>query len=139
VDIPETLPPMQGDNDAIKQVALHLLQNACDVTPENGQVKLKANMESYGEDEDYVLVNVVDSGPGIQSDDIPRVFTQTMQANEQSIQGTGHAPVGLAISKTLVEAHGGRIWVESKAGDGATFSVLLPLIQSTTPAGGHWS
>ena len=139
VDIPETLPPMQGDNDAIKQVALHLLQNACDVTPENGQVKLKANMESYGEDEDYVLVNVVDSGPGIQSDDIPRVFTQTMQANEQSIQGTGHAPVGLAISKTLVEAHGGRIWVESKAGNGATFSVLLPLIQSTTPAGGHWS
>ena len=70
---------------------------------------------------------VTDSGGGIASEDIPRVFTRLYRADNVLIQGVGDTGVGLSIAKTLTEAQHGRIWVESQQGVGASFSVLLPI------------
>jgi signal transduction histidine kinase len=73
-----------------------------------------------------VLLQVTDTGGGIPSEDIPRVFTRLYRADNVLIQGVGDTGVGLSIAKTLTEAQNGRIWVESEAGSGSTFSVLMP-------------
>ena len=70
---------------------------------------------------------MTDTGGGIPSEDIPRVFTRLYRADNVLIQGVGDTGVGLSIAKTLTEAQNGRIWVESENGIGSTFSVLLPM------------
>ena len=79
------------------------------------------------DNKEYVLIQVTDTGGGIPAGDLPRVFTRLYRADNVLIQGVGDTGVGLSIAKTLTEAQKGRIWVESKAGVGSTFSVLLPL------------
>ena len=69
-----------------------------------------------------------DTGGGIASDDIPRVFARRYRADHPLIQGLGDTGVGLSIAKALVEAQGGRIWVDTEAGCGSTFSILLPVL-----------
>jgi signal transduction histidine kinase len=82
----------------------------------------------------FVLIQVVDSGSGIPQEDLPRVFTRLFRADNVLIQGVGDTGVGLSIAKTLTEAQGGRIWVESQPGAGATFNVMLPAVTSTEDA-----
>ena len=77
------------------------------------------------------MIQVTDSGVGIPSEDIPRVFTRLYRADNVLIQGVGDTGIGLSIAKTLTEAHHGRIWVESEQGVGSTFSVLLPISGET--------
>ena len=84
---------------------------------------------------DFVLIQVTDSGGGIPSEDLARVFTRLYRADNVLIQGVGDTGVGLSIAKTLTEAQKGRIWVESQAGVGSTFSVLLPIARNTSAAG----
>ncbi|MFN8403368.1 MAG: ATP-binding protein [Anaerolineales bacterium] len=74
-----------------------------------------------------MLIQVTDSGRGIAADDVGRVFTRLFRADNVLIQGVGDTGVGLSIAKTLTEAQKGRIWVETEAGVGSTFSVLLPI------------
>lgn len=128
VDLPEIMPQINADRDAIQQIILHLLQNAGAVTPPEGTIGLRARIQEDDKD-DYLLLQVSDTGGGVQPEDLPRVFTRRYRADLPLIEGLGDTGVGLSIAKALVEAHGGRIWVDSVTGKSTMFSVLLPIHQ----------
>lgn len=133
LDLPKKMERIQIDREALQQILVHLLQNAGAASPVEGTVRLK--VETRSEDsQDYVLVQVTDSGGGIPPEDLPRVFTRLYRADNVLIQGVGDTGVGLSIAKSLAESQHGRIWVESDPGVGASFSVLLPVILEE-PAG----
>jgi two-component system, OmpR family, phosphate regulon sensor histidine kinase PhoR len=119
-DLPEGLPPVLADAERVQQVATNLLHNAIKFTPAAGNVTLTASVE--GQD---VVVTVQDTGIGIPADILPRIFERFFKADRSRTGGgTG---LGLAIAKHIVEAHHGRIWVESTEGKGSTFRVSLPI------------
>jgi signal transduction histidine kinase len=126
LDLPKNVQTIYADREALQQILIHLLQNAGSVSPNEGTITLKVQTRTEDEQE-YVLLQVTDTGGGIPSEDIPRVFTRLYRADNVLIQGVGDTGVGLSIAKTLTEAQNGRIWVESEAGVGSTFSVLLPM------------
>jgi signal transduction histidine kinase len=112
---------VEGDERRIRQVVFNLLSNAVKFTPQGGRVDVSAAQEN-GE----VFVCVKDTGPGISQEDQARIFEEFQQArdtNGERPEGTG---LGLALSKSLVELHGGRIWVESEVGKGSSFTFTLP-------------
>jgi signal transduction histidine kinase len=131
LELPKVLSPIQADREALQQILIHLLQNAGAATPFEGTVRLKVQTQSEN-NLDYILIQVSDSGGGILSTDLPRVFTRLYRADNVLIQGVGDTGVGLSIAKALTEAQHGRIWVESEQGLGATFSVLLPIAGAST-------
>jgi signal transduction histidine kinase len=110
-----------GDERRIRQVIFNLLSNAVKFTPDGGHVDITAT-RADGE----VKVCVADSGPGIAAEDLDRIFEEFQQTEAGSSQreGTG---LGLALSKRFVEMHGGRIWCQSKVGEGSRFEFTLPL------------
>ena len=113
---------VEGDERRIRQVVFNLLSNAVKFTPSGGRVDVSTAKEN-GE----VRIAVRDTGPGIAADDQARIFEEFQQArdtNGERPEGTG---LGLALSRSLVELHGGRIWVESEPGDGSTFTFTLPV------------
>ena len=130
LELPKSLAPIQADREALQQILIHLLQNAGAATPFEGMVRLKVQTRSEN-GLDFILIQVTDSGGGIASEDLPRVFTRLYRADNVLIQGVGDTGVGLSIAKTLTEAQHGRIWVESEQGSGSTFSVLLPIAGAT--------
>lgn len=127
VDLPETLPQLNTDRDALQQILFHLLQNADAATPAEGEITLRANVDQQKDLGDFVLIQVSDSGGGIPEEDLPRVFSRVYRSSNPVIAGVGETGVGLSIAETLTQALGGRIWVESEPGVGAKFSILLPL------------
>lgn len=129
LDLPKSMAPIQADREALQQIVIHLLQNAGAASPVEGSVHLRVHKQAEGGQE-YVLIQVTDSGGGIPSEDLPRVFTRLYRADNVLIQGVGDTGVGLSIAKTLTEAQNGRIWVETKLGAGSTFSVLLPIAKT---------
>lgn len=130
LELPKTLAIIQGDREALQQILIHLLQNAGAATPVEGTIKLKVQPRTENGLE-FILMQVADSGGGIASEDLPRVFTRLYRPDNALIQGVGDTGAGLSIAKTLTEAQRGRIWVESEQGVGSTFSVLLPLAGQT--------
>ena len=126
LDLPKEIQPIHADREALQQILIHLVQNAGAASPSEGTITLKVQTRSE-KDQDYMLLQVTDTGGGIPPEDLPRVFTRLYRAENVLIQGVGDTGVGLSIAKTLTEAQKGRIWVESEAGIGATFSVLLPV------------
>jgi signal transduction histidine kinase len=127
LDIPDSSPRIQTDRDVFQQILIHLLQNATAATQTEGTITLRVQMQHDAE-QDFISVQVTDSGGGIASEDLPRVFARRYRADDSLIHGLGDTGVGLYIAKTIVEAQGGRIWVETEAGEGSTFSVLLPVL-----------
>jgi signal transduction histidine kinase len=114
------LPALNVDGKQISRVFTNLIGNAVKFTPRRGTIKV-----SSGVQDDCVVVEIVDTGIGIPSDEVPRIFNKYFRATgAQGFKGTG---LGLTISKAIVEAHGGSIDVESAAGKGSRFSVFLPL------------
>ena len=111
---------VSGDERRIRQVIFNLLSNAVKFTPTGGAVGVHATQVN-GE----VRVSVADTGPGIAAEDLERIFEEFQQteAGIGTREGTG---LGLALSKQLVELHGGRIWVDSELGKGSTFVFTLP-------------
>jgi signal transduction histidine kinase len=111
---------IEGDERRIRQVVFNLLSNAVKFTPQGGSVEV-ASAQRNGE----VLVSVSDTGSGIAAEDLERIFEEFQQteAGAQEREGTG---LGLALSKKLIELHGGRLWVESELGKGSTFTFALP-------------
>ena len=131
IDLPESIQPIQADREAIQQILIHLLQNAGAASPVEGSVTLRVRTQQEN-NQDYVLLQISDTGGGIPSEDISRVFSRLYRADNVLIQGVGDTGVGLSIAKTLTEAQGGRIWVETELGTGSNFSVLLPIRQTDT-------
>jgi signal transduction histidine kinase/DNA-binding NarL/FixJ family response regulator len=121
----EDLPRVPLDSARVLQVISNLVGNALKITPAGGRVRLGA--QAAGAE---VRISVADTGPGIPADQIPRVFGRFWQAGKSDRRGIG---LGLSIARGIVEAHGGRIWVESVEGEGATFYFTLP-IPSASPA-----
>jgi signal transduction histidine kinase len=112
--------PVEGDERRIGQVIFNLLSNAVKFTPAGGSVDVKAARVN-GE----VRVTVADNGPGIAREDQERIFEEFQQTEAGVEQGEGTG-LGLALSKRLVELHGGRIWVDTDLGRGSTFVFTLP-------------
>ena len=132
LNLPKVLPPIHADTDALQQILIHLLQNAGAASPVDGTVTL--SVQDYKEKgQDFILIQVSDTGGGIPAEDLQRVFSRLYRAENVLIQGVGDTGVGLSIAKTLTEAQQGRIWVDSEENIGATFSVLLPIF-SPSPA-----
>jgi signal transduction histidine kinase len=127
VDLPQELPLVHADGDALQQVLIHLLKNAGAASPIEGEILLRASTHTNEDQEDYVLFQIADQGGGIPAEDLPRVFSRLYRADNPLIEGIGDTGVGLSIAKTLVEAHDGRIWVDTEMGKGSTFSVLIPV------------
>ncbi len=126
LDMPENALQVQTDRDALQQIFIHLLQNATAASQVEGVITLRVQMQAES-NKHYISIQVTDTGGGIASDDIPRVFARRYRAEHSLIQGLGDTGVGLSIAKALVEAQGGRIWIETETGSGSTFSVLLPV------------
>jgi signal transduction histidine kinase/DNA-binding NarL/FixJ family response regulator len=119
-DVPESLPAIIGDEQRILQVIGALVSNARKVTPAGGVIALGAQLAGGS-----VRFSVADTGPGVAPEDQAHIFDWFWRAShERAERGTG---LGLAIAKGIVEAHGGRIKVESTPGSGATFSFTIPL------------
>jgi len=136
LELPRHVAPIYANREALQQILIHLLQNAGAVSPVEGTVKLHVETRKE-ESKEYVLLQVTDSGGGIPSEDLPRVFTRLYRADNVLIQGVGDTGVGLSIAKTLTERQKGRIWVETKAGVGSTFSVLLPIAPNVPAKAGN--
>jgi PAS domain S-box-containing protein len=119
-DLETDLPPVEMDVDMIRRVVINLLENAIKYTRSEGRITISARREG-----DHVLVGVSDTGPGIAPRDHGRIFERFARLHRgESAKGLG---LGLAFCRLAVEAHDGRIWVESDIGQGAMFSFTLPL------------
>jgi signal transduction histidine kinase len=125
LELAENLPNLQTDRDGVQQVLLHLLSNAALCSPNNAEVVVCAQVPV--EMSDYMLFSVTDQGGGIAPEDRQRAFHRMYLADHPLVQGLGETGVGLSIAKTLIEAQGGRIWVDSEMGIGSTFTFILPL------------
>jgi PAS domain S-box-containing protein len=135
LDIPGDLPILHADPECVHQIMVNLLSNACKASPEGGEIRLRAQIHSKPRDgldvaTPFLLVSVTDSGGGIAPEDVPRAFDRFYRADHPLIAGLGETGVGLAVVKAMVEAHQGRVWVESEIGKGSTFSFALPLTQN---------
>jgi signal transduction histidine kinase len=134
LDLPADLPTITADPDYLRRVMTNLLSNACLASSEGGQIQVWAaqsdgvpfgpeDLELNGDG--YVIVSIRDAGGGLSDEALSRVFDRARPS--QTPTGLGESGAGLALVKTLVEAHGGRIWVESENGVGTTFSFVLPV------------
>jgi PAS domain S-box-containing protein len=122
-DVPEDAPPLLADHDRVLQILSNLIGNALKFTPEGGHIVVRAVPEGG-----MLRFSVQDTGAGIDSEDLPHLFEPFWQARVGGKEGAG---LGLAIVKGLVDAHSGRLWVESSPGLGSTFSFTLPTAYPT--------
>ena len=113
---------IRGDDDRLEQVLVNLLHNAVKFSPEGARVLAGAEVVD-GE----CVVSVEDRGSGIPRADLDRVFERFYKVDKARVRGKGGTGLGLAIARHIVEAHGGRIWVESVEGKGSTFRFAIPL------------
>ena len=121
-DLPAKLPTLNVDPQRIKQVIHNLLDNAIAHTGKGGTVTLKA-IEKNG----MISVSVADTGEGIPPEDLPTIFERFYRVDKSRSRTTGGSGLGLTIAKRLVEAHGGKISVDSQPGKGSTFTFSLPV------------
>ena len=125
IELAEQLPRLQADRDSLHQIIKHLLSNAALCSPNNSEILVRAQVPV--EMPNFLLCSVTDRGGGIAPEDRQRAFNRMYRADHPLVQGLGETGIGLSISKTLVEAQGGRIWVDSEMGVGSTFTFVLPL------------
>ena len=119
VTVPDVLPGVLGDEDRLRQVLANLLDNALKFTQKQGRVMLSANVEGQ-----MVKVSVRDSGIGIPEEHLPHIFERFYKVDRsRRDHGSG---LGLSIVKYIVQAHGGEVGVESREGEGSTFSFTVP-------------
>lgn len=123
IETTPNLPLVMADPGRITQVMLNLLGNALQYTPAGGRVTVRAEQKGR-----YVVFVVTDTGIGVPASDLPHLFERFYRVDKSRSRAGGGSGIGLTISKHIVEAHGGRIWAESKgAGQGSTFTFTLPV------------
>ncbi len=137
------LPPLAVDQTALYQIMTHLLSNACQASRNDGRVTLTARAHAIPDSPanpreriEFLQIEVKDCGPGIRAEDLPHVFDAQYKAEHPLIAGLGDTGAGLSVARSLAEANGGRLWVESKIGQGSTFSALFP-VAAKTGENGH--
>ena len=118
-EVPSTLPVVRGDPDRLRQLVDNLISNAVKYSEPGGEVHVRAAVESGS-----VVVRVRDEGPGIAEEHQRQIFEKFGRAAGSARPGTG---LGLFLSRAFAEAHGGSLSVESQPGEGATFTLVLPL------------
>ena len=131
LEVADDLPPARADPTRLRQVLDNLLSNACKFTYPGGQIKIGAQLhEGDGVEADssgFLLVSIADTGVGIAPEERENIFEPFYRAeNPLEVEAAG-VGVGLTIARSLVQAHGGRMWVESEPGQGSVFYFTLPL------------
>jgi PAS domain S-box-containing protein len=124
-DLPPVLPEVFVDPDRVIQVLTNLVGNACRYTPSGGEIVVLASAH-----EGEIQVSVRDTGIGISEEDQQRLFSRFFRSDDPTVQEAPGTGLGLSITKSLVEMHGGQIWVESELGHGSTFTFSLPTAQA---------
>jgi PAS domain S-box-containing protein len=119
LQIETALPKVMADRERIQQALSNLVGNAIKFSPTGSKIVVVARGGT-----DDVIISVLDSGKGIAAEHLPKVFDRYWQSSRTDREGAG---LGLAIAKGIVEAHGGRIWIKSRPGEGTTASFTLPL------------
>jgi two-component system phosphate regulon sensor histidine kinase PhoR len=122
VNVPPGLPAVLGDPSLLHDVLQNLLDNAVQYTPEGGQIDVSASAEAH-----EAVITVSDTGIGIPLADQERIFERFYRVDAARSREAGGTGLGLSIAKHIVEAHGGRLWVESAVGRGSKFFVSVPL------------
>jgi signal transduction histidine kinase len=129
VDISSDLPLVRGDQNRLVQVLTNMVSNAHKYTPEMGHIAVRAQRweNDQGVEQDgFVLCSVTDNGVGISPEDQQRLFTKYFRADDPAVRSEAGTGLGLVVTKSLVELHGGEIWVESEIGKGSTFAFTVP-------------
>jgi signal transduction histidine kinase len=126
------LPFCEFDSGKVEQVVTNLVGNAIKFTPKEGSIRVKTYVRHFdnefvGLNGDYAAMDVEDTGVGISSDEIPLIFDRYRQAKSSKASGQKGTGLGLTIVKRVVEAHGGKVFVESSLGKGTKFSMVIPL------------
>ncbi len=124
--LPPNLCPATGDGQRLRQIVDNLLDNALHYTQPGGCVRVWATEARLEDGGHYLVVNVRDTGVGIAPEEQERIFQKFYRGDNPLSVEAGGTGMGLAIVKTLVEAHGGRVWVESEPGQGSTFRFMVP-------------
>lgn len=132
-DLPETVPEVVADRDRLMQVMFNLLSNAAKFCAP-GQGRVRVLLKHTG---DALRVDVIDNGMGISSEDQAVIFDKFRQAGDTLTQKPKGSGLGLAISRQIIEHFGGRLWVTSELGQGATFSFTLPVLNLDATHGGE--
>jgi two-component system sensor histidine kinase ResE len=122
-DVHPDLPEVYWDEDKVEQVLTNLVDNAIRHTPEGGEIRLKASPSNSRK----VSLTVQDTGSGIPEEDLPFIFERFYKADKARTRGQSGTGLGLAIVRHMVEAHGGTVSVDSRLGEGTTFTVKLPV------------
>jgi nitrogen-specific signal transduction histidine kinase len=126
-DLPTDLPPVDGDTERLGQVLANLVSNAMKFSEAGGRIMVRARVEGP-----ELVVSVQDQGIGMATEALPHLFERFYQADDSGTRWRGGTGLGLYISRQIVDAHGGRIWVDSNVGEGSTFSFALPMHPSGT-------
>jgi signal transduction histidine kinase len=124
LEIAPGLPPLYADEDKLVRTLVNLLGNAIKFAPQGGTVTLAVCRSNT---EKALLFSVSDTGEGIPTEAYGRIFEKFGQVDERKAGHRGSTGLGLTFCKMAVEAHGGRIWVDSELGHGSTFSFVIPL------------
>jgi signal transduction histidine kinase len=114
------LPLVQVDRIHVQQTVVNILMNAAQAMPGGGKILIKT-----GRGDQYVFISITDTGVGIKEEDLEKIFEPFFTTKEKE-QGTG---LGLSLCKRLIEANAGKIEVESKVGEGTTFTIMIPVNQ----------
>jgi len=122
INHPGELPPVRGDIRMMERVITNLMENALSHTPRGGQVLISIILEN-----DRLLMNLTDTGPGIEAEDLPHIFERFYRADKSRNRGAPGTGLGLAIVREIIVLHGGSIQAESPADSGAVFRISLPL------------
>jgi len=121
VDLQESVPAVRGDGAQLGEVLQNLLDNAVAYTPSGGQIEVRARSDGH-----EVIFTVTDTGIGIPESDLERIFERFYRVDSARSREAGGTGLGLAIARHIVDAHGGRIWVESAVGQGSRFHFSVP-------------
>ncbi len=127
IKMPDALPPARADRERLRQVFVNLLDNALKYTPAGGRVVISARQSGA-----EIECCVTDNGPGIAPEHLPRIFERFYRVDKARSRELGGTGLGLSIVKHIVQAHGGRVWAESRVGEGSRFCFTLPVLSGKT-------